>query len=55
MLKGAWYCLKQAEPKNSRERQQGRDGDQCDQREQESADAAADGRLSNAVMVQNWA
>jgi hypothetical protein len=28
---------------------------QCCQWEQESADAAADGRLSNAVMVQNWA
>jgi hypothetical protein len=29
--------------------------DQCCQWEQESADAAADGRLSNAVMVQHWA
>jgi hypothetical protein len=29
--------------------------DQCCQWEQDSADAAADGRLSNAVMVQNWA
>ncbi len=28
---------------------------QCCQWEQDSADAAADGRLSNAVMVQNWA
>ena len=28
---------------------------QCCQWEQESADAVADGRLSNAVMVQNWA
>ena len=28
---------------------------QCCQWEQESADAAADGRLSSAVMVQNWA
>ena len=28
---------------------------QCCQWEQESADAATDGRLSNAVMVQNWA
>ena len=27
----------------------------CCQWEQDSADAAADGRLSNAVMVQNWA
>jgi hypothetical protein len=29
--------------------------DQCCQWEQDSADAAADGRLSNALMVQNWA
>jgi hypothetical protein len=29
--------------------------DQCCQWEQDSADAAIDGRLSNAVMVQNWA
>ena len=29
--------------------------DQCCQWEQESADAVAEGRLSNAVMVQNWA
>ena len=29
--------------------------DQSCQWEQDSADAAADGRLSNAVMVQNWA
>ena len=29
--------------------------DKCCQWEQESTDAAADGRLSNAVMVQNWA
>ena len=29
--------------------------EQCCQWEQDSADAAADGRLSNAVMVQNWA
>ena len=29
--------------------------EQCCQWEQVSADAAADGRLSNAVMVQNWA
>jgi hypothetical protein len=29
--------------------------DQCCQWEQDSADAAADGRLSNAVMVQHWA
>jgi hypothetical protein len=29
--------------------------DQCCQWEQDSADAAADGRLSIAVMVQNWA
>ena len=29
--------------------------DQCCQWEQDSADAAADGRLSSAVMVQNWA
>ncbi len=28
---------------------------QCCQWEQESADAVADGRLSNAVMVQHWA
>ena len=28
---------------------------QCCQWEQDSADAAADGRLSNAVMVQHWA
>ena len=28
---------------------------QCCQWEQESTDAVADGRLSNAVMVQNWA
>ena len=28
---------------------------QCCQWEQESADAAANGHLSNAVMVQNWA
>jgi hypothetical protein len=28
---------------------------QCCQWEQDSADAVADGRLSNAVMVQNWA
>jgi hypothetical protein len=28
---------------------------QCCQWEQDSADAAVDGRLSNAVMVQNWA
>ena len=28
---------------------------QCCQWEQDSADAAADGRHSNAVMVQNWA
>jgi len=28
---------------------------QCCQWEQDSDDAAADGRLSNAVMVQNWA
>jgi hypothetical protein len=28
---------------------------QCCQWEQESADAAADGRLSSAVMVQHWA
>jgi hypothetical protein len=28
---------------------------QCCQWEQESSDAIADGRLSNAVMVQNWA
>jgi hypothetical protein len=28
---------------------------QCCQWEQDSADAIADGRLSNAVMVQNWA
>jgi hypothetical protein len=28
---------------------------QCCQWEQDSADASADGRLSNAVMVQNWA
>jgi predicted ribonuclease toxin of YeeF-YezG toxin-antitoxin module len=28
---------------------------QCCQWEQESADAVGDGRLSNAVMVQNWA
>jgi hypothetical protein len=28
---------------------------QCCQWEQESSDAVADGRLSNAVMVQNWA
>jgi hypothetical protein len=28
---------------------------QCCQWEQDSADAAADGRLSNALMVQNWA
>jgi hypothetical protein len=29
--------------------------DQCCQWEQDSADAAANGRLSNAVMIQNWA
>jgi hypothetical protein len=29
--------------------------EQCCQWEQDSADAVADGRLSNAVMVQNWA
>ena len=29
--------------------------DQCCQWEQDSADAVADGRLSNAVMVQHWA
>ena len=29
--------------------------EQCCQWENQSADAAADGRLSNAVMVQNWA
>jgi hypothetical protein len=29
--------------------------DQCCQWDQDSADAAADGRLSNAVMVQHWA
>jgi hypothetical protein len=29
--------------------------EQCRQWEQDSADAAADGRLSNALMVQNWA
>ena len=29
--------------------------EQCCQWEQDSADAAADGRLSNALMVQNWA
>ena len=29
--------------------------EQCCQWEQDSADAAADGRLSNAVMVQHWA
>ncbi len=29
--------------------------DQCCQWEQDSADAAADGRISNAVMVQHWA
>ena len=29
--------------------------DQCCQWEQECADAIDDGRLSNAVMVQNWA
>ena len=29
--------------------------DQCCQWEQDSADAIADGRLSNAVMVQHWA
>ncbi len=28
---------------------------QCCQWEQDSADAAADGHLSNAMMVQNWA
>ena len=28
---------------------------QCCQWEQDSSDAAADGRLSNAVMVQHWA
>jgi hypothetical protein len=29
--------------------------DQCCQWEQESADAAADGRLSNAAMIKHWA
>ena len=29
--------------------------DQCCQWEQQSSDAAADGNLSSAVMVQNWA
>ena len=29
--------------------------DQCCQWEQESADAAADGRLSNALMLEHWA
>jgi hypothetical protein len=29
--------------------------DQCCQWEQDSADAAADGRLSNAVMIEHWA
>jgi len=29
--------------------------EQCCQWEQDSADAAADGRLSNALMIQNWA
>jgi len=29
--------------------------DQCCKWEQDSSDAAADGRLSNAVMVQHWA
>jgi hypothetical protein len=29
--------------------------EQCCQWEQDSADAATDGRLSNALMVQNWA
>ena len=29
--------------------------EQCCQWEQDSADAAADGRFSNALMVQNWA
>ena len=29
--------------------------EQCCQWEQDSADAAADGRLSNALTVQNWA
>lgn len=29
--------------------------DQCCRWEQDSADAAADGRLSNAVMIEHWA
>ena len=29
--------------------------EQCCQWEQDSADAAADGRLSNAVMIEHWA
>ena len=29
--------------------------DQCSQWEQDSADAVADGRLSNALMIEHWA